>query len=169
MSPSGGLFARRVLSDSDKWSSSCSNMSPNTVGFPHYQEKTMPVPLAMNKSVRSLDRRKIKPIYNLNVMRKKQALKVEAGVSSSPASSSFPACHSTVVHDLHALSFTIVLKWHQPGVWWDKSVPHVKQGLTLALMRRSRSIEGKGWWVRVDPDSHLKYNNNFFFLPLATW
>ncbi|GAA6088325.1 uncharacterized [Tachysurus ichikawai] len=83
-------------------------MSPNTVGFSHYQVKTIPVPLAMNKSVRSLDRRKIKPIYNLNVKRKERALKVEAGLSSSPTSSSFPACQSAVVHDLHALSFTVV-------------------------------------------------------------
>lgn len=168
MSPSGGLFARQGLSDSDKWSSSCSNMSPNTVGFSHYQVKTMPVPLAMNKSVRPLDGRKIKPIYNLNVMQKKQVLKVEAGLSSSPTSSSFPACQSTVVHDLYTLSFTIVLKWHQPGVWWDKSVPHVKQGLTLALMRRSSSIEGKGRRVQVDLASHLKNSNNCF-LPLSTW
>lgn len=166
MSPSGGLFARQGLSDSDKWSSSCSDMSLNTVGFSHYQLKTMPVSLEMNKSVRSLDRRKIKPIYNLNVRWKKQALKVEAGLSVSPTSSSLPACQSTEVHDLYALSFTIVLKWHQPGVWWDKSVPHVKQGLTLALMRCSSNIEGKGQGVRMGSASHLKHSNNFvFFCP----
>ncbi len=82
VSPSGVLFARQGLSDSDKWSSSCSSMSPNTVGFSHYQARTKPVPLWMNGSVKLFNKWTIQTINNLNVMLRKLTLKVDADIRS---------------------------------------------------------------------------------------
>jgi len=52
-------------------------MGPNTVGFSHYQLQTKPVPLRMNGSVESFNKRTIQTIYNLNV---KLTLNIDADI-----------------------------------------------------------------------------------------
>lgn len=137
MSPSGVLFARRGLSDSDKWSSACSSMSPNTVGFSHYQARTKPVPLSMNGSVKLFNKWTIQTINNLNVMLRKLTLKVDADIRSLL----FPS----------SARQSLTLEWPSDSLFshWATMTearcvvrPHVDRVLTFGL-----SCRVVAWWT----------------------